>query len=350
MMFALGTLSSNKSEWEFNELILLHRARWRGDFESVKFAIDSGIKFNDHGLSIDLFTQNGQLESVKYAIEYGKCTSLRDDLCATASELGHLDLLQYLLSLEHTGTRYKGETDTCAYAAANGHLGCLKYARIMGCEWDANTPALAARNGRLHCLKFALEKGCETTADVVLNAIEFDHFDCFKLALEMGCEITAEACYLSAKFNRIECLKILREEFDCDWDHRVLDIAKFKGFEEIVAYAEEYDACGTATTIAHVKKIMMILDDVKENIPNNSYLEMCTELKSLYEENKTDDVKISKCSFDPWAHYGPGGPRINECLFSTSFHIRTRPRPTNAERFRGNMFGPSGCPKDSPFE
>ena len=105
-----------KCEWEFRELLTLHSAKYAGDFESVKFALDSGVVFDEK--DVDSFCQKGNLESTRYAIENG-CT-WRDDLCVTAAEFGHLHLLKYLLPLEHS--RELGETKTCAMAAWGGHL------------------------------------------------------------------------------------------------------------------------------------------------------------------------------------------------------------------------------------
>jgi len=34
---------NGKCEWEFHELLALHSAKYAGDFESVKFALDSGV-------------------------------------------------------------------------------------------------------------------------------------------------------------------------------------------------------------------------------------------------------------------------------------------------------------------
>ena len=111
----------------------------------------------------------------------------------------------------------------------------------MGCDWDHKTSSFASRNGHLACLQYALEEGCESDEDVILNAVEFNHYECLVLALSEGCETSAEACYLAAKFNLLDFLALLRE-YDCRWDHRVLEIAKYKGHGEIVAYAEQHDA------------------------------------------------------------------------------------------------------------
>ena len=333
---------SGKCEWEFHELLTLHSAKYAGDFESVKFALDSGITFDER--VVDSFCQKGNLESVRYAIENG-CT-WRDDLCTTAAEFGHLHVLKYLLPLEHS--RELGETKTCAMAAWGGHLECLKFARIMGCDWDYETSSFASRNGHLACLQYALEEGCESDEDVILNAVEFNHYACLELALSEGCETSAEACYLAAKFNRLNCLAILRE-YECPWDHRVLEIAKYKGHGEIIAYAEQHNAPNTNGTGSNkrVKKIMSILDEHKQNLPDNLYLQLCSELKAMYANNESADS--SNAGFDRWADYGPGGPRRSENLFSGSLHQRNQPRPSDIFR-RNNLFGPSEEVEESLFE
>jgi hypothetical protein len=332
---------NGKCEWEFHELLALHSAKYAGDFESVKFALDSGVVFDEK--VVDLFCQEGKLESVRYAIENG-CT-WRDDLCTTAAEFGHLHLLKYLLPLEHS--RELGETKTCAMAAWGGHLECLKFARIMGCEWDHKTVSSASRNGHFACLKFALDEGCESNEDVILNAVEFNHYECLDFALSEGCETSTEACYLAAKFNRLSCLQLLRE-YEYPWDHRVLEIAKYKGHSEIVAFAEQHDAPEHAVISQNtrVKKIMSILDEHKQNLPDNSYMQLCSELKAIYANNES--VDSSNVGFDRWADYGPGGPRRTEDLFSESLHQRNQPRPS--DRFsRHTLFGSSEEVEESLF-
>jgi hypothetical protein len=77
---------------------------------------------------------------------------------------------------------------------------------------------------------------------------------------------------------------VLFRDPQISWE--AVEIAKYKGHGEIVAFAEQHDAPEDAA-ISHntqVKKIVSILDEHKQSLPGNSYFQLCSELKAMLKQ------------------------------------------------------------------
>ena len=178
-----------------------------GHFDCMVYAWNN---FAENDLKCVDAAKGGNLACLQFAIDVG-CHIDEASICATASQEGHLNILQYAYE-----KKFCWDVWTCNNAAEEGHFECLKFAHENGCTWSYNTCALAAKRDHLDCIVYARENGCPWDSSVVNYAVQHNHFDCLKYAVENGCEVTIDACEIAYDNDNTKCLEYLKTYID--WD------------------------------------------------------------------------------------------------------------------------------------
>lgn len=164
---------------------------------------------NKYYLEIALF--HGDLETVKYFVSDGmNVIDIRDIFTgpgddnvfpiSRAAQLGHLELVQYLVEL---GADPQSDDNLpIKQACESGHLQVVKFLVEKGADIRAeNDEALkrAAQNGRLHVVKYLVSLGADILNIVLIKL--FDHFNNYEMVdyemvdylLKKGIIVTEEA-------------------------------------------------------------------------------------------------------------------------------------------------------------
>ena len=108
--------------------------------------------------------------------------------------------------------------------AVVGSVEQLRYARDLGCPWDARTCAAAAAVGTLDVLQYARANGCAWDASTASAAAQGGHLEVLRWAKSNGCPIETIACAKAARGGRVVGamsrgeLVLVREEV---WVHAV---------------------------------------------------------------------------------------------------------------------------------
>ncbi len=84
----------------------------------------------------------------------------QDELCMLAAHYGHIEILQWLVSIGCTLTH-----EVCSSAAYANRFNVLQWARANGCPWNYYTCMSAASSGNLDMLKWAHDNGCPCTCE-----------------------------------------------------------------------------------------------------------------------------------------------------------------------------------------
>jgi len=179
--------------------------------------------------TVESVAEEGHIEMLKCLFENNIAAV---NLCYHAAKNGHLDCLEYLLSVnsplhDHTsriaalnGLRDNNkhlDTYCCHNAAMNGHLNCLKYLRSIDRFWNVSVPASAAGNSHLDCLIFAHENGCPWDKDTCRDAAKGGHLSCLQYAHTNGCPWDDSTCSSTASGGYLACLQYVHEE-GCPWN------------------------------------------------------------------------------------------------------------------------------------
>ena len=181
-----------------------------------------------------------------------------------AAEKGHLYVIKWLhlchRGLDHEGTSDNDRTTCCNYAAGGGHLDVLQYLISIGCDLVNTSFVCAIIGDQVEVVKFFLEKGfpdedgcCSVAArwgcmatlqllhssdfqlddDVPAFAASAGHLDIIKWARDRGCPWSESACKLAAGYGQLDTLKWLHAN-GCPWDEST---TKYASSEEIYVWA-----------------------------------------------------------------------------------------------------------------
>ncbi|KAG5180504.1 hypothetical protein JKP88DRAFT_279615 [Tribonema minus] len=120
-----------------------------------------------------------------------------------------------------------GGAGTCAAAARHGHLEALQYLVSLDVPMDAQTPAAAAGNSHVDILKWTAENGCAADETACEGAARGGQVPALLYlankatpARELGAPYDASTCEAAAQGGHLEVLQCLRT-VDCPWDAAV---------------------------------------------------------------------------------------------------------------------------------
>ena len=128
-----------------------------------------------------------------------------------------------------------------------------------------------AETNKLELLKWAREeKECEWDCRTINVAAEQGNLEMVKYCVANECPIDVEACALAADGGQLECLKYLREEAKAPWDSSTAEWAAQNGHLHILEYLVErkYDqynefSCSNAAENGHLDCLKYLHETAK---------------------------------------------------------------------------------------
>ena len=130
---------------------------------------------------------------------------------------------------------------TCAAAAAVGTLDVLQYARANGCAWDARTTSAAALGGHLEVLRWAKSNDCPIETIACAKAARGGHLHSVRFLRESGCPWHPITTAWAARGGHLELLQWAREA-GCPWHANVMFEAAWGGHLEVLVWAKDNGA------------------------------------------------------------------------------------------------------------
>lgn len=130
---------------------------------------------------------------------------------------------------------------TCAAAAAVGTLDVLQYARANGCAWDASTASAAAQGGHLEVLRWAKSNGCPIETIACAKAARGGHLHIVRFLRESGCPWHPLTAAWAAGGGHLELLQWARGA-GCPWHENVFFEAAWGGHLEVLVWAKDNGA------------------------------------------------------------------------------------------------------------
>jgi ankyrin repeat protein len=263
----------NKSEIYISsdESILLFIAIENSDVEDVEFLINNNINYKichtEYGYPLDYAALNGNLEIIKYLFRYdsdieykhmliNSCKNgcleivkylshlykpdnepINNIYIETASELGHLDLVEYFIE----NKIYESLHDVVTVACNNNQLYIVECLMQHGIKPDSKMleVAILNKNNDVNFVNFLLTLDIEIPINLKLtgNAIKYGYLSVVKHLLNNGLEIRLNnnyclyntityghlhileylvQCGIKLKFEKIQCLRtaIINKYFD----------------------------------------------------------------------------------------------------------------------------------------
>ncbi len=170
----------------FNDPIFLRIAAMNGHLEVVKYLISLNHYDDDYTLALEGAAGRGHLDVVKYLVSQG--VNIHNNAMESAVEGGRLNVIQYLLS---EGVEY---TDRWLLLAARyGRLNAVKYFVELGGNVQAdNNRAIqdAVANGDINMIKYLISAGADFRTNQILRlAIANGYLDVVKYLVHEGADI-----------------------------------------------------------------------------------------------------------------------------------------------------------------
>ena len=169
-----------------------------GNVEILKYLESQGYEMNKEVCIAA--TKRGNLEALKWSIEYGKFGS-ELEICREAAESGYLDVVKWLYKY------YKSKalaSNIYGGAAGEGHLNIIEYAESEGyggrklSKYISSACEIATHCGHLNIVEWGYHKGYIKLNEFQVWAIHSDWLNMIKWAESKGC-----------KWNEQDCLDVL---------------------------------------------------------------------------------------------------------------------------------------------
>lgn len=215
-----------------------------GNFDCVKFFIDSGLCSSDNLIYVEHeFVNNGVQKCLDYISEKGyrhkiiysdrelvqqptPLNVLKQRKTLTKSDLlrscryGQIDNIRFIIE-----TGFPLSHSAFDSAAKGGHIDCLKFLVENSCPYDANAVMSTVFEGHLDCLEYLCTlPGIVMHPEYMVNATLSGNLECLKSLASKKCKITKECADLAAKWGKFECLKYLIDQ-GCPWDQETIEEA-----------------------------------------------------------------------------------------------------------------------------
>eukprot|EP01038_Epipyxis_sp_PR26KG_P018355 gene18355-25856_t len=176
-----------------------------GRLDILQWALDHGCPWDARCAST--CASEGHMEMFRWIMDLNRefFPIDMDSLCSNAASGGHLQLLQLMIKWARiNGCRW--DANTCTAAARLGKLEILQWLREENCPWDAKTCAVAAERAHLHVLEWARSRECpcpwdESTCSAAAKAIREGDLVNYK-KWKSGCPMNRSGCLKAANSNR----------------------------------------------------------------------------------------------------------------------------------------------------
>jgi len=162
----------------------------------------------------------GHLETLQWLLKNG-CSWSHRHICGFVASSGNINMLKWLLNYPQN---FSWDESTCAEAAREGHLEMLKLLTEKGCPWDDRICSYACENGHLDVLKWSLEKGCELNKGCSELAAKGGHLECLKYLHDNNCPWDSDTALAATKGGHLDILKYLYMN-GCEWNTKILIVA-----------------------------------------------------------------------------------------------------------------------------
>ena len=258
----------------------------KGRLDILEYLVSKGSKCVDTSTTLKAAAQAHQMRVAEWLVARGVKFKNAQDLCASFSDNGELEMLKYVI--KHGG---KADYQACERAAYQGNIEILKYLHEIGCEWNYSTCVAAASGGHLDCLKYARDNGCEWNGHVYHAALLCNHVYIMEYLRINGCplpdldvlEHAYEICYE-------ECEPTFSDDDEEHLYDRIYceDMSLARTF---VKYRELWRAIkikiaqnDESSTLGAIKSLMSMIDENSTRLPENEYLKMCNKAKTIFDD------------------------------------------------------------------
>ncbi len=137
-----------------------------------------------------------------------------------------MELLKIALSnnckllVENRKKDEKYNDNSCLHAIISGNIEMLKFVRLHGCKWNGEIFDLAAKHNNFDIIKFLKEYGCEMGHWAGKFAAINGNIIMLEWLIANGHELDAKLCSYAAVNGHLKLIKILRNKYECPWNHQ----------------------------------------------------------------------------------------------------------------------------------
>ena len=259
----------------------------KGRLDILEYLVSKGSKCVDTSTTLKAAAQAHQMRVVEWLVARGVKFKNAQDLCASFSDNGELEMLKYVM--EHGG---KADYQSCERAAYQGYIHILVYLHEIGCEWNYSTCLAAASGGHLDCLKYARDNGCEWNELVYHAALVYNHVYIMEYLRINGCPLP-DLDVLEAKYHECESeCEPTWEDFDdeeyifetiyCEDMSLARTFVKYREVEHAIAIKNVQNK--ESSTLGAIKSLMSMIDENSTRLPENEYLKMCNKAKTIFDD------------------------------------------------------------------
>ena len=244
-----------KKEFNFNKIFSISKLVKYKKFLGLEEVIETSDESNDKNIlleAISLASQFGNLEIVKYLVEYAANVNAKEVYCdgtaiQYASINGHLEIVKYLVKNGADVNAQENDDDSCKYF--------IETESVVNAKKKYGKTALiyASREGHFEIVRYLVENGADVNAndDVCRTALKYaslyGHLEMVKYLVEHGADVNARdkwkntALALASKNGHLEIVKYLIE-YRADrnvknkYNETALTAASSRGHLDIVKY------------------------------------------------------------------------------------------------------------------
>lgn len=257
----------------------------KGRLDILEYLVSKGSKCVDTSTTLKAAAQAHQMRVAEWLVARGVKFKNAQDLCASFSDNGELEMLKYVI--KHGG---KADYQACERAAYQGNIEILKYLHEIGCEWNYLTCVAAASGGHLDCLKYARDNGCEWNRHVYHAAMEAVRVHIMEYLRINGCPLPS----LDVLKDAYECCGLSDDDLSDEDDnfrhiyHGDIFLARiYATMRELKAAAAIKKAQNEeSSAIMAMKSLMSTIDANKKRVPENEYLKMCEKAQTIFDMMK----------------------------------------------------------------